>query len=137
MLIVATRVVVQHMGEEYVTRSRSSSAWLTPIHHHSGYHRAAEDFIATARKIVHRIGIWVPEFYIFDNLPVSVVAFGAREGSGLNVLKFSSTTSKKGWYFAALRKLAAFHISVTVRAFPPSMTNLFLIVFSVSPFHRP
>ena len=94
------------------------SAWLTSVHPRSGYHQSAKNIITATRKIIHGIKTEIPELYILGNPPVSVVAFGAKEGSGVNVLKVGDTMSRKGWHFAALQKPAAVHISVTVRTSP-------------------
>ena len=115
-----------------MTRSPSSSFWLTSIHHRSGYDQSARNIIVATLKIVHRIRVEIPEFYILVNLLASVAAFEVKEGSGPNVLRVNDAMSKKGWHFAAFRKPAAVHISVTVRT-PPVRIEPFLIVFSVSP----
>lgn len=47
---------------------------------------------------------------------MSVIAFGAKEGTGINILKVGDTMSKKGWHLNALQKPAAVHIAVTVRS---------------------
>jgi len=44
---------------------------------------------------------------------VSVVAFGAKEGTGINILKVGDTMGRKGWHLNALQKPAAVHIAVT------------------------
>ena len=90
-------------------------ALLTSIHHCSGYRQSAENIITATRKIIHRIKTEIPELYILGNPPVSVVAFNAKEGSGINILKVGDTMSKKGWHLNALQKPAAVHIAVTVR----------------------
>jgi len=38
---------------------------------------------------------------------------GAKEGSGINILKVGDTMGKKGWLLNALQKPAALHIAVT------------------------
>ena len=74
------------------------------------------NIIAATRKIIHGIKTEIPELYILGNPPVSVVAFGAKEGTGINVLKVGDVMSKKGWHLNALQKPAAVHIAVTVRS---------------------
>ena len=64
---------------------------------------------------MHGIKTEIPELYILGNPPVSVVAFGAKESSGINILKVGDTMGKKGWHLNALQKPAAVHIAVTVR----------------------
>ena len=129
-LITETWAVMQQMGETYVARSPSPFAQLTSIHHRSGYHRSAKDSTTATREIIHGTRAETPELYTLGNPPVFVVAFGA------NVLKAGGTISRKGWHFAALRRPAAVHISVRVRAFPSIRDDPSLIVFSTLPSHR-
>jgi len=93
-LIAGTWAAMQHMGE-------------------NGYRRSAKDIITAARNIIHGIKTEIPELYILGNPPVSVVALGAKEGSGINILKVGDTMGKKGWLLNALQKPAALHIAVT------------------------
>lgn len=110
---------MQYMGEKYAIPRPSMPACLTSIHHCSGYHQSSKKIITAARKIIHGIKTEIPELYILGNPPVSVVAFGAREGLGINILKVGDTMSKKGWHLNALQNPAAIHIAVTVRTFLP------------------
>jgi len=126
---------MQHMGEKYVVPLPSAPAWLTSIHYCSGYHQSAKNIITATRKIVHGIKTEIPELYILGNPPVSVVAFGAVEGSGINIMKVGDTMGKKGWHLSALQKPAAVHIAVTVRTLPPAMTGVFLVFTRF--YHRP
>ena len=89
--------------------------WLTTALHCSGYRQSAMNIITATRKIIHGIKTEIPELYILGNPPVSVIAFGAREGTGINILKVGDTMSKKGWHLNALQKPPAVHIAVTVR----------------------
>ncbi|KAF9643173.1 PLP-dependent transferase [Thelephora ganbajun] len=84
----------------------------------NGYHQSAKNIITAARKIIHGIKTEIPELYILGNPPVSVVAFAAKEGTGINVLKVGDTMSKKGWHLNALQKPAAVHIAVTTLTVP-------------------
>ena len=111
---------MQYMGERCVVPRPSMPACLTSVHHNSGYHQSAKNIITATRKIIHGIKTEIPELYILGNPPVSVVAFGAKEGSGINILKVGDTMSKKGWHLNALQKPAAVHIAVTVRTLPPT-----------------
>ncbi|KAF9780793.1 pyridoxal phosphate-dependent transferase [Thelephora terrestris] len=79
----------------------------------NGYHQSAKNIIIATRKIAHGIKTEIPELYILGNPPVSVVAFGAKKGSGINILKVGDTMGKKGWHLNALQKPAAVHIAVT------------------------
>ena len=90
------------MGKRYTVRSPFSFAWLTSIHHRSGYHQSAKDITAAIRKIIHGTRAEISELYILGDPLASVVAFGAKEGSRVNFLKVGDTMSKKGWYFVAL-----------------------------------
>jgi len=93
-LIAGTWAAMQYMGE-------------------NGYQESAKNIVTAARKVVHGIKAEIPELYILGNPPVSVVAFGAKEGTGINILKVGDTMSKKGWHLNALQKPAAVHIAVT------------------------
>ena len=96
-------------------------------HSPSGYQKSAKNIITAARKIIHGIKTEIPELYILGNPPVSVVAFGAKEGSGINILKVGDTMSKKGWHLNALQKPSAVHIAVTVRYLPASTFLFFFL----------
>ena len=120
---------MQYMGEKYVVPHLSTSGWLTPTPC-SGYDKSARTIITATRRIVHGIKTEIPELYILGNPPVSVVAFGAKEDSGINILKVGDTMSKKGWHLSALQKPAALHIAVTVRTFSRRL-SLFLIRITV------
>jgi hypothetical protein len=110
---------MQYMGEKYVVLRPFTPARLPdPIYRCSGYHQSSKKIITATRKIIHDIKTEIPELYILGDPPVSVVAFGAKEGSGVNVLKVGDTMSKKGWHLNALQKPAAVHIAVTVRTSP-------------------
>jgi len=98
-LIAGTWAAMQYMGE-------------------NGYHQSAKTIITATRKIIHGIKTEIPELYILGNPPVSVVAFGAKEGSGINILKVGDTMGKKGWHLNALQKPAAVHIAVTTLTVP-------------------
>jgi len=93
----------------------SPTPLLTSICHRSGYQRSAKNIITATRKIIQGIKTEIPELYILGNPPVSVIAFGAKEGTGVNILKVGDTMGKKGWHLNALQKPAAVHIAVTVR----------------------
>jgi len=127
---------MQYMGEEYAIPCPSMLVCLTSIHHCSGYYRSSKNIITAARKIIHAIKTEIPELYILGNPPVSVVAFGAKEGLGINILKVGDTMSEKGWHLNALQKPAAVHIAVTVRTFPP-IHNLRQLGFFSHLYHRP
>lgn len=136
-LIAGTWAAMQYMGEKYVIPPRSFHTWLADLNSScSGYRQSAKNIIAATRKIIHDIKAEIPELYILGNPPVSVVAFGAKEGSGINVLKVGDTMSKKGWHLNALQNPAAVHIAVTVKTFPLSAINCFLI-FSSHSHHHP
>ena len=96
----------------------SPTSRLTSIRHCSGYHKSAMNIITATRKIIHSIKTEIPELCILGNPPVSVVAFGAKEGTGVNILQVGDTMGKKGWHLNALQKPPAVHVAVTVRTRP-------------------
>ena len=59
-------------------------------------HRPAKNIVAATQKIAHGIRTEIPELYILGNPPASVVAFRAKEDSGVDVLKVGDTMSRKG-----------------------------------------
>ena len=71
-----------------------SSTPSTSIHHRRGYHPSIKNIIA-AQKIVNDIRTKIPELYILGNPSSSVAVFGAKEGSGVDVLKVGDTMSEK------------------------------------------
>lgn len=84
----------------------------------SGYHKSTKNIITAARKIIRAIKTEIPELYVLGNPPSSVVAFGPKEGSDVNILKVGDAMSKKGWHLNALQNPTAMHIVVTVRDLP-------------------
>ena len=103
------------MGERFVAQSTSPYSSLISILHRSGYHQSAknihrfhpEDRARHQNRDTRTLRPWQPL--------ASVVAFGAKEDSEVNVLRVGGTMSEKGWRFATFQKPAAVHISVTVR----------------------
>lgn len=115
---------MQYMGETYVVPHPSTPVRLTSIRDCSGYHQSAKNIITAARKITHGIKTEIPELYILGNPPVSVVAFGVKESSTIDILKVGGVMGKKGWHLNALQNPAAVHIAITVRKSPLSVINL-------------
>jgi len=108
------------------------TSWLTSTCGCSGYQKSAKNIITATRKIIRGIETEIPELYILGSPPVSVVAFGAKEGTGINILKVGDTMGKKGWHLNALQKPAAVHIAVTVRTCPPLFRVSFILLIRVA-----
>lgn len=110
-----------------LTGSRSGAlaagAWATmQFMGENGYHKSTKNIITAARKIIRAIKTEIPELYILGNPPSSVVAFGPKEGSGVNILKVGDAMSKKGWHLNALQNPTAMHIVVTNLSVPNADT---------------
>ena len=106
--------------------------WLTPVRRCSGYQKSANNIIVATRKIIRGIKTEIPELYILGNPPVSVVAFGAKEGTGINILKVGDTMGRKGWHLNALQKPAAVHIAVTVKTGSSPFRVSFILLIRVT-----
>ncbi|KAM7206294.1 Pyridoxal phosphate-dependent transferase [Rhypophila sp. PSN 637] len=80
----------------------------------SGYLKACEEIVGTAKKLVDRIresSVLAAELEIIGNPLVSVVAFQARN---LDIYDIADGMSAKGWHLNALQNPPAMHVAVTM-----------------------
>ena len=118
-LIAGTWAAMHYMGRRYVSScSRCVFPCVAypyePCNDTSGYLESCRSLVRAARRIAAAVTNEIPELYVLGNPPASVVAFAAREGSGVSVLQVGDLMSARGWHLCGLSNPAGLHIAVTV-----------------------
>lgn len=80
----------------------------------SGYLASCKSIVTATKSIERSIRDEIPKLYILGNPPASVIAFGAREESGISVMEVGDAMAKKGWHLNSLQNPPSVHICCTV-----------------------
>jgi sphinganine-1-phosphate aldolase len=78
-----------------------------------GYVDAARVILTSARRIAEGVAAMGGELCLYGSPDLSVVCFGARPGSSLNIYSVNDAMSERGWNLNKLQNPACVHICVT------------------------
>ena len=67
-----------------------------------GYVESCREIVGATKRLEQLIRAEIPELKVMGKPLVSVIAFEAKEGSGLSIYGVGDVMSKKGWHRASL-----------------------------------